>query len=679
MGYVLGVDVGGTFTDCLAKDEATGSELWAKVPSTPPDFVDGVIAGILATGVPPGEVVASFVHGTTIGINAVIERKCPPAALLCTSGFRDFLEIRRSRREHLYDIWWAKPTSLIPRALRIGVPERIDYAGNELRPVEEDAVRSAVRDARSKGVVTYAVATLFSFINPTHEQQIANIVREEDPTAFVSLSSEVAPIIREYDRTVTTVINALLQPIMATYISKLEQALDGLGIKGPLYLMRSSGGACDAEEARQRPVTLLEGGHAAGAELAAHVGLVASTPNVAVYDGGGTTATLTLVEDNHPVLASRLDLEFDVYVASPAVAAKSIGQGGGAIAWVDRGGALQIGPRSSGADPGPACYGRGGTDPTVTDALVILGILDPDWDWIRNKPWDRTAAAQALESEVGKVYGWNAEQTAIAIHKLAVANVSALLREGMIEQGRDPRDFALVAIGGSGPMFAPLVAEDQNISKVIVPAALGIASALGLVLSNLRYDYALSRLMLVEDANQEQLLALFSDLTESFASVRRKWSALPVGVTYAADLRYVGEHWELTMPLSIDASGPPSATAIRRSFHEEHQRLYGFARADQPVELVTARAAAVIATGRGLREQQGEHRNAEAALSTRPVTFDSEPVIATVYDFDRLCVGNTVMGPAVIRRRDGTVPIPPRWTARVDPYANLIMTRGGDA
>lgn len=671
MSWRVGVDVGGTFTDCVAIERETGRQRWAKVPTTPPLFVDGVIASIEALDVPLDQV-DTVVHATTIGINAIVERRYPPTALICTEGFRDLLEIRRCRRRDLYNPWWEKPASLVPRYLRIGVPERIDWQGAVLRPLDEEATRAAIRQLRAHGVESYAVATLFSFLDARHERRIEALIGEEHPGAFVSSSADVAPIIREYDRTVTTVLNATLQPIVSRYLEELERRLAGLGIDARLLLMRSSGGVCDVGAARRRPVTLLEGGHAAGARLGALVGAVADAPNAAVYDGGGTTATVALVERGAPVVGARLDLEFDVYAATPAVAVRSIGQGGGAVAWVDRGGALRVGPESAGAEPGPACYGSGGTEPTVTDALVVLGVLDPEWDWIRNRAWDRDASLRALRERVGAHFGWDEVEAASAIFSLAVDNVSVLLREAVVGEGRDPRDLTLVAIGGSGPMLAARLAREQGIGRVLVPAALGTASALGLLLSDLRYDYARSLLAPLRHVDRATLGALLDGLAAS------GHADLPgvARIDFALDLRYVGEHWEVTVPLATGDGLEPGLAGAALAFHAEHGRLYGFDRPDEPIEVVTVRCTATAPV--------------DASLPLRDVATGDDPVIGRrrtafegafcdtpVLDYDRLGPGAAFSGPAIVHRRDGTMPVPPGWDGAVDAYGNVRLTWSG--
>jgi N-methylhydantoinase A/oxoprolinase/acetone carboxylase beta subunit len=679
--FRVGIDVGGTFTDAVAIDSAGGEKRWAKVPTTPPGFIEGVVESVRALDVDLSSVSEMAVHATTIGINAVVEGKFPPTGLICTQGFRDFLEIRRTRRPDLYNPWWNKPEPLVPRHHRIGARERIGADGEVVEPLHEADVRDAVRFLRTEGVESYAVCTLFSFKNPVHEERIRDIILEEHPDAFIALSSEVAPIIREYERTSTTTINAVLMPIMSAYIDRLVAALQGIGVEAPLLLMRSNGGVVPLQTARIKPVELLEGGHAAGAALSAWVGSQIGSSNIIAYDGGGTTATITLVEGGAPVTESQLDLMFEVFAATPTVAVRSIGQGGGAIAWIDTGGALRVGPQSAGAFPGPVVYGQGGTQPTITDALVVLGILDPERDWIRGTLWARGAAEQALEEQIGRRFGWGAPEAAYAIYQVGLTNVANLLREEITAKGRDPRDFSLLAIGGSGPMLAAELAAEHEISQVVVPESLGTASALGCLVSDLVYDYVQSHLSLLDELGIDELDSLLTTLSErADADLRRDelQASSSAGFAFALDLRYAGEHFELTVPLPRSGDTVDIQAAVTR-FHQDHERLYGFWRPDEPLELVSVRLQVRLPIERRFVWEHAapQPNGAVHPASQRPVLFDIERgyVMTDIYDGERLKPGATMHGPAIVHRLDGTVPIPPHWQGEIDIHGHLVLTR----
>jgi N-methylhydantoinase A/oxoprolinase/acetone carboxylase beta subunit len=679
--FRVGIDVGGTFTDAVAIDSESGEKRWAKVPTTPPGFIEGVVESVRALDVDLSSVSEMAVHATTIGINAVVEGKFPPTGLICTQAFRDFLEIRRTRRPDLYNPWWNKPEPLVPRHHRIGVRERIGADGEVVEPLHEADVRDAVRFLRTEGVESYAVCTLFSFKNPVHEERVREIVLDEHPDAFIALSSEVAPIIREYERTSTTTINAVLMPIMSAYIDRLVAALHAIGVEAPLLLMRSNGGVVPLQTARIKPVELLEGGHAAGAALSAWVGSQIGSSNIIAYDGGGTTATITLVEGGAPVTESQLDLMFEVFASTPTVAVRSIGQGGGAIAWIDTGGALRVGPQSAGAFPGPVVYGQGGTQPTITDALVVLGILDPEQDWIRGTAWARVAAERALEEQIGRHFGWGAPESAYAIYQVGLTNVANLLREEITAKGRDPRDFALLAIGGSGPMLAAELASEHEINQVVVPESLGTASALGCLVSDLAYDYVQSHLSLLDQLSSDELESLLTVLTErAEADLRRDelQESSSAIFAFALDLRYAGEHFELTVPLPRDNDTADIPAAVSR-FHQDHERLYGFWRPDEPLELVSVRLQVQLPIERRfVREYAAPQPNGAVHPATqRPVLFDIERgyVMTDIYDGERLKPGATMHGPAIVHRLDGTVPIPPHWQGAIDTHGHLVLTR----
>ena len=675
----VGIDVGGTFTDAVAVDEANGTTQWAKVPSTPPTFVEGVMNSLNRLKIPLRGVNILYAHASTIGINALVERKLPAGALICTKGFRDFLEIRHSRRPELYDIHWNKPSPIIPRKYRIGVTERIGPDGKVLTRLDEDEVRREISFLKREGVVTYAVSTLFSFANPRHERRVKEIIMEEHPGAFISISSEIAPIIREYERTSTTAINALLAPIMSRYIESLTERLQKEGVTASLQLLRSNGGSMSVETAKFRPVELLEGGHAAGNTLASHLSRMRNSPNIIVYDGGGTTATLSLVENHEPVYDRSLEFGFDILVNTSTVAIKSIGQGGGAVAWIDKGGALRVGPMSAGSVPGPACYGLGGTDATLTDALVTLGILDPEMDWIKNTPWDLKATRKAL-SRIGTWFGWDERKAAYAIYKIANSNVSALLHEEIIAKGRDPRDFLMVVMGGSGPLFASQMAMDQNISQVLVPTYLGTASALGCLLSDRKYDYLQSFLARADQVGGVEMKEVIDSLrSRGMADLERDRILEEPSFEFFVDLRYAGEHWEITVPLYMGEDSQLDVREAVKLFHSEHQRLYGFSRLDEPVETVTVMMRMMLEhTKPKTREIEAMEDPSIAVMAKRKVFFDGENEYETsVYAYDKLGGGVHIPGPAIIQRRDGTVPVFPDYDCEIDSFGNITVSWKG--
>ncbi len=681
----IGVDIGGTFTDVMALNWNTNDIKWAKVPTTPPTYIEGIIEGIKLLDITSEKQIRLVVHGTTLPINALVQRDYPKTALITTKGFRDSLEIRRCRRKYLYNIRWDKPRSLVPRRLRIGVEERINYKGEILTPLNEDEVRETVKKLREENVVSYAVATLFSFINPIHEQRIREIILEEHPNAYVSISSEVAPIIREYERTSTTVMNAALLPIVDKYILDFEKGLDSLGFsKSPLLcLVNSNGGRVSAETARIRPVELLEGGHAAGVVYASCIGEYMKIKNILTYDGGGTTATQGLTENYELVYTPSLGLEFDIIAATPSLDIRSMGQGGGAIAWIDPGGALNVGPKSAQAVPGPACYGLGGTEPTITDALVLMGVLDPKYDHIRKKPWNRKAAEQAVK-KVADYFRWDILQAAYGIFRIGSENVSSFFRESVVEKGRDPRDFVLFAYGGSGPLFASQIARNQEISKVVIPSILGSASALGCVLLDAKYDYATSHFTKISEIDYNKVLEIMNIMKKKSDQdlLRDRISKEPKR-EYFVDLRYIGEHWETTVPLKLD-DGTLTKLSVDESiqnFHLKHEKLYGFKDETAPIELLTIRLRITVETPKTLGNKIEKCTDvSKAKIGSRGVLFDIERGIENteVFDYSKIGSGAVLKGPAIIQREDGTIPIFPNDTCKIDDYGNCIIEVGGE-
>jgi len=684
LAFSLGVDVGGTFTDAVAVDEEAGKMKWSKVYSTPPTFVEGVIRSIKELDIPSEEIVR-FSHGTTIAINSVVERKYGQiTGLICTKGFRDSLSIRRAQRRDLYNPWWVKSRDLIRRKFRIGVTGRINYKGETFVPLDEDEVRDTVRFLKERGIISYAVSTLHSYKNPVHEQRIGEIIREEHPDAFISLSSIVCPIIREYERTNTTVINAILMPVVSTYIAKLESELKNLGITSPVLLLKSNGGAMSSETAKIKPVEILEGGHAAGCIAARYIGGLVGDKNLITYDGGGTTATQSVIEGSELVYETLFSLEYGVTTATPTIGIKSIGQGGGAIAWIDKGGVLNVGPHSAGAIPGPVCYGTGGTEPTITDALVILGILDPYQDWIRKTPWKREDTLKVVKEKIGDYYGWDVNESAAGILKVAAGNVSSVFHETVMAKGRDPRDFTLFAFGGSGPMLSPLIAREHEIRRIIVPFATGTTSALGCLMSDIIYDYQHSYLTLTEHINYKIAQDLYG-AAEIISSedLKRDRVSGKLKKEYAADFRYLGQHWEVTVPLeSMATASDFTSKAVEdgmQVFHREHERLFGFQRPDEPVELVTLRLRVTVPTPtRALEKLERDADSSKAKIGSREIIFDIEagPQKSNVYDYIRLKAGVTINGPAVIHKHDGTVPLYPDCACTVDDYGNLLIALG---
>ena len=589
MGIRVGIDIGGTFTDLIAVVEESGDSIIVKTPSTPFNPAIGFMDALEKSEIDPEKIV-DIVHGTTVGTNAILERKGSKVGLLCTEGFRDVLEIRRLWREHLFGNWWERPESLVERRLRRGVRERIDYKGNVVIPLDEEQVKETVEFFKAEGVNSYAVSLLYSFINPKHEQRIKEIIKEIHPDAFITISSEVLPEIREYERTSTTVISAMLKPVMSTYVDDVERKIFDFGAKNAvLRIMNSNGGLMTPQAVSENAVGTFMSGPAGGLTAAQFMGKLIKSENIITFDMGGTSTDVGIIYDKEPLFTMEQDLEWNIPVRSPMLDIKSIGAGGGSIAWIDSGGALQVGPQSSGAEPGPVCYDHGGTEPTVTDANLILGRIDPNYFLGGTVKLNYDKAAKAL-TDLGKHFKWNALETANAIYKISLSNMALLLREMTINRGYDPRDFTLMSFGGAGGLYAADLARELDIPKVCVPMSAGVYSAIGGLMADLKYDYVRSYYKAIDDLELKGLEAICEDLGEQ-ARLQLKNDRINTQsyFEYFLDLRYIGESFELTIPLNFTKLTEQDIENTISLFHKEHSRFYGFNRPIEPVELVSVR------------------------------------------------------------------------------------------
>ncbi len=656
-GLRLGVDVGGTFTDAVSVD-AAGRIAVAKTLTTPADVSRGTVAAVSELS-PDLGALGAIVHGTTLVTNALLERSTPPVALLTTEGFRDVLEIRRTRREHLYDLRWAKPPSLVPRRLRLEVRERIDRHGDVLAPLDEESVRSAAGLLAAHGVRDVAICFLFSFRNPAHEQRAAELVSESIPDARISLSSEIVPELREYERSSTTVLNAMATAAMERYLTTIEDELAGRGFAGRLHMIKADGGVGTAEYLLHRSLEAYNSGPAAGVAAAAELGRLVDRPHVLTLDMGGTSTDVSLIWEGEPLRTMEEELAFGIPMRIPMVDVRSIGAGGGSIAWIDSAGALRVGPHSAGADPGPACYGRGGTAPTLTDANLVLGRIDPDFFLGGSMALDRGAAEAAVQG-IAERFGWPLERTAEAISRIASAHIVQAVREVSIDRGHDPRDFTLVAFGGAGPLYAAEVALELGIPEVIVPVRAGVLSALGCLCADVTHECLRTVLVPAE--------------AEGADAVRDEWRRLEdearvrVGDDGASierflDMRYVGEAFELTVPYDADPGDPNMIARAAAAFHGEHDRLYGFRRSD-PVEIVNARVRARVPVDRP-RWQAPD----TASRGTTPADATGGG-FAFCFRAD-LEPGTPVAGPLVVRDADATAVVHAGQTVSLDELGNL--------
>jgi N-methylhydantoinase A len=681
-GWRVGVDTGGTFTDVCLVEEATGRVAVWKIASTPDDpsraIAAGIAEGMAREGASPAAILYVG-HGTTVATNALIQGRGAKTGLVTTQGFRDLLEIGRQKRPDLYDLQVDKPPVLVTRDLRLEVPERLRHDGSVETPLDADAVRAAARLLRAAGVEAAAVCFLYSFVRPEHEQAARRILEEELPGAFLTASHEIAPEFREYERLSTTVVNCRLGPLMRGYIARLAGRLRELGIDAPPHLTQSNGGVIGVEAASRMPVRLVLSGPSTGVVGAREIGLAAGFPDLLTFDMGGTSTDVALLQGG----AARLAPEAVVHgypIKAPMLDIHTVGAGGGSIAHVDSGGLLKVGPRSAGADPGPACYGRGNAEATVTDANVMLGYLHPE-ALLGGRMPIRRALAEAAIARLGERLGGMAPLAAAeGILRIVTANMAKALRVISVQRGHDPRDHTLMAFGGAGPLHAARLAEEMEMRRVLVPPHPGILCAMGLLLTDLRADFAATRLMRLDAAAPAALEDGFAALEAAAARWFEEEGIAPEarGLSRTVDMRYAGQNYELGIAMPDGLSGEEMVAELARRFDAAHQDRYGFLAPEEPVQIVTLRLEATGAVPKPRlmpRAEAGPDPVAAARIATREAWIGGAFRPVPVLDRARLLPGNRFAGPAIVEQMDSTTLIPPGWSARVDAYANLILER----
>ncbi|QLD87698.1 hydantoinase/oxoprolinase family protein [Natronomonas salina] len=662
----LGVDVGGTFTDLVVVSD--GEAHVEKVASTPEAPERAVGAGVEAVGeTAPPESIDFLGHGTTVATNAVLERDWAETALVTTAGFRDVLEIGRQDRPDIYDLHGSKPAPVVPRDRRYEVPGRLDERGEELEPVDREAVRAVADEIDADSV---AVSLLFSFENADHERLVGDVLRESGVDS-VSRSSALLPEIREYERTLATALNAALRPVVDDYLGRLDGDLSEVGVTASLRVMASNGGIVDARTARRRPVETLLSGPAAGVRGAAHVAGRLGREDVLTMDMGGTSCDVSLVEDGDPRVATDVTVG-DYPVAVPMVDVHTVGSGGGSVAWLDDGGALRVGPRSAGADPGPICYGRGGSEPTITDAHCVLGRIDPGS--FLGDVGGAIDETRAVFESLGEELGAGPREAARGVLEVADANMARALRVVSVERGYDPREFALVAFGGAGPLHAASVAADVGVPEVLVPRAAGVLSALGLLVSDLTYDRSTSRVRPWREVDPGELEETFGEFEADGAG--RVPGGLPVEHERYVDLRYAGQSFDLRIPVPAELDAA-ELDAVAERFHERHEARYGHAAPGEPLELVTVRVRTRgVVDPPELDPPTVSGDPDDAIRETRTVGFDRDRE-APVYAREALPTGAALDGPAVVEGSESTVVVRPDDALSVESDGTLRLEVGG--
>ena len=678
MRYRIGVDVGGTFTDFTLLDQITGDIRFFKISSTPDDpsqaIEEGLRVALSEYRMEPAEV-AYLGHGTTVATNIVIERRGARTGLLTTKGFRDVLELGRQARPSIYDYRVEKPPPLVPRDLRLEVSERVGPDGEILRELDEDDLRSAVAGLADASIESIAICFLHSYRQPQHEQRALAVVRELLPHAYVTVSSDLLPEFREFERMSTTVVNAFIGPKMGHYLERFRARVREVGIPVAPYTIHSNGGLMSIDSVKDSPVRTCVSGPAAGVVGAAEIGRVAGFANLITFDVGGTSTDVSLVADGTPLFTSaRLVAGYPV--KTPMLDIHVIGAGGGSVASIDDAGALKVGPRSAGASPGPVAYGKGGNEPTITDANICLGRLDPAMMLGGRMQCDLEAARRAITDLIAKPLRLSLEQAAHGILQIANANMSRAIRSVSIEKGYEIGEFALCAFGGAGPLHAADVAVECGIRRVLIPREPGTLCARGMLLTDLTSDYVRSHFAEAGDQSWREILALFEAM-EKEAQAWLDIEAVPGAARRfrrIVDARYRGQNFEVKV--ECDGLGPESLASLVARFHQAHTREYGYAIEHRAIEFVSARVQAVGTVEKAPQAHvEGGVSLSSAASGSRPIYIDRHAgwVEATVYERQKLPVGTAFHGPAIVNEMSSTTVILPRQSANVDPWGNLIV------
>ncbi len=683
--YRLAVDTGGTFTDLCVVDLKQGGLAVTKVPSTPSNPAVAVIQGIeklVEEGKVTAEAVQFLLHGTTVATNALLEHKGARTALLTTEGFEDILQIGRQNRPDLYDFWARRPKPIVPRHLCYGVPERVLYTGEVFRPLDTERAEEIVRDIRKKEIRSIAVSLLHSYANRAHEKSLLDIISRLHPEAYVTLSSEVLPEFREYERTSTICINSFVMPKVNNYVAFLEERLKEVGVASELYIMQSNGGVITAGMAREMSARTVLSGPAGGVLTGVLLSEATEHRNIITIDIGGTSSDISLIEQGRPRLTTESQIG-GYPIKLPMIDINTIGAGGGSIAWIDSGAALRVGPQSAGADPGPVCYGRGGTEPTATDANAILGRINPAYLLGGEMEMHLEDAVRAVEEKIARPLGMDVRRAAEGIIAVMNANMVRGIRRVSVEKGYDPREFTLVPFGGAGPLHGVELAQALNMLKIVVPPHPGIASAFGMLSADVRHDYVQTHIATLDRVDVAVMQSIFESLErEGDGQLRQEgFRDEAIQLERHADIRYARQAYELPVAIPEGALSLKRLEEAAEAFHREHERTYGHARRDESVEFVNLR---VVAWGRlpeaSLNAAVASQAPMPEPMTRRDVVFsEGEPVLTPVYLREALPGGAGVQGPAVLEQLDSTILVFPGYEAVSDRYGNLLITHKGAA
>ena len=681
MGYMIGVDVGGTFTDFSVFNLETGELIHYKDSSTPDDpsraIVKGVQDVLREQQASAGEV-TYLAHGTTVGTNALIEKKGAKVGLITTEGFKDTMEIGTQKRPSLYDLQMQKPVPLVPSGCNLGVKERILYDGSVETPLDEENVREVVRFLLHKGVQSIAVCTLFSFINPAHEQRIREIVQEEYPGVYTTISSQLAPEFREYSRMSTTVLNCYLGPVMKQYVDNFQKSLRDIGVQVEPYITQSNGSIISIKETIDCPIKCAVSGPSAGVVAATYIGRQCGAAKIITFDMGGTSADISLIEDYTPKVSNERLVEG--YPARiPMINIITIGAGGGSIARIDEGNALKVGPESAGAMPGPACYGRGGTWPVVTDANIVLGKLNQKRILGGRMAVHLDKAYQALEEHICSKSELSRDEAANGIITVVNSNMVRAVRSVSVEKGYDVREFTLMAFGGAGPLHACEVAQELGIREVIIPPHPGTLCSLGLLLADTKFDLSRTHILAATQENIPLFNKEFAQMLEQGALALDRESIPPQRRQFicSIDMRYQRQNFEINIPISSGVITQEVLQQAISDFHAEHKRSYGYCNPEAPVQCVSYRTSAIgIIDKPEMRPcPLTPEMPLPAPIEQRDVLYQGQHkrILTPVFQREDFMPGQTVDGPCICEQMDTTLVVPPHWTMQVDGYGNIMI------
>ena len=671
----IAIDTGGTFTDLVLFDVDTGDLFFHKVGSTPDDpgraLVRGIAEVIDKAGA-SGQAIELLVHGTTVATNAVLQRRGARAAFITTAGFRDVLHIQRQDRPHMYDLRSRRAEPLIPRSRRFELSERMLYDGTVQTPVDGDQLQSIAAELKDQRIEAVAVGLLHSYADPTHELEVGRILAKAMPEATICLSHELVQEQGEYERFSTCAMNAFVQPVMARYLERIEEGLDGAGFAAPLFVMKSNGGAMSAAAAARHSVQTILSGPAGGVVAGRCIAAAHSRENIITCDMGGTSFDVAVIHQGKIAFARDAEMA-GLALKVPMLDIHTVGAGGGSIGWIDAGGALRVGPQSAGAYPGPACYGQGGEEPTVTDANLVLGRLSPTTLLGGGMQLDLEAARRAIGDRLATPLKLAVEQAAEGVVRVVNATMTAAIRKLTVERGYDPRGFTLCPFGGAGPLHGAELAREMGVDEVLVPVAPGVTSAVGLLMSDLREDRVRTVVSRLDRLNPERVLPIVSEL-EREARDRLSFAAVDYKLQTRVQLgmRYLGQGYDLPVDIVVD---PLDLDDVAAAFHATHDRQYGFARRDQPVELVNIWVSVEVDLG-AVQLPEVSAAGPPASASSRSVIFRGQPYETPVFQRQALSADTRLEGPAVVEQLDSTTVLWPGQQATVDRFGQLVIEMG---